>query len=244
MKGFLVSNSHRFLAIIPARGNSKRLPNKNLRELKDKPLINWTIEAAKNSKYITNVMVSTDSEQIAEIAKEAGAEMPFLRPSYLAEDHTTTYDTVEHTVLFYKEKLHKEFDFIVLLQPTSPLRSSHDIDKAIETLRDKKADAIVSVNEVEHSPLWTNTLPKSGDMSHFLPDKIKNTRSQELAKYVRLNGAIYICDTNRLLEEKTFYIKDNIFAYEMLIKHSIDIDNITDLKLAELLIDEGVLNDI
>lgn len=234
----------RFLAIIPARANSKRLPNKNLRPIKKRPLINWTVEAAVRSKYLTEVIVSTDSKKIANAAKESGAVIPFLRPDYLAEDHTTTYDTIEHAVLFYKEELAKEFDYIVLLQPTSPLRSTKDIDRAIETLIEKNADAIVSVCEVEHSPLWTNVLPQNGDMSSFLPDTIKNKRSQELEKYVRINGAIYICETKRLLEEKTFYIKDNIFAYEMLMKHSIDIDNITDLKLAELLIEEGVLNDI
>jgi len=124
----------------------------------------------------------------------------------------------------------------VLLQPTSPLRNEKHIDEAIELLEKKKADAVISVCETDHSPLWSNTLPEDLNMSNFLRDEIKNKRSQDLPKFYRLNGAIYICKTDKFLEEKTFFIKNNIYAYIMDRKSSIDIDDEIDFKLAKVLI--------
>lgn len=215
-----------FLAIIPARGGSKRLPRKNVLDLCGKPLIAWSIEAALKSKYIHKVVVSSDDDEILEISKKFGAET-IKRPDELASDTATTFDAIKHTIDNFEK-----YDYIVLLQPTSPLRDEKHIDKAIEFLENKNADAVVSVCEIEHSPLWSNTLPPDGKMNNFLRDEILNKRSQDLDKYYRLNGAIYICATAKLLEEKSFFLKDNIFAYVMDRESSVDIDEEIDFKMA------------
>lgn len=220
----------KFLAIIPARGGSKRLPRKNVLDLCGKPLITYTIEAALKSKYIDKVIVSSDDEEILNISKKNGADI-IKRPIDLANDTATTFDTIKHTIDNFEK-----YDYIVLLQPTSPLRNEKHIDEAIQLLEEKNADSIISVCEMDHSPLWSNTLPKDGNMSNFLKDEILNKRSQDLEKYYRLNGAIYICKTSKLLEEKSFILKKKIFAYIMDRKNSIDIDEKIDFHIAKILI--------
>ena len=220
-----------FLAIIPARGGSKRLPRKNILDLCGKPLISWSIEAALKSKYISKVVVSSDDEEILNISSNFGADI-IKRPYELANDTATTFDAIKHTI----NNLEK-YDYIVLLQPTSPLRNEKHIDEAIELLEEKQADAIVSVCEMDHSPLWSNTLPKDGNMNNFLRDEVLNKRSQDLEKYYRVNGAVYICKTDKLLENKSFFLKDNIFAYIMDRKSSIDIDEEIDFLFAQRVIE-------
>ena len=218
-----------FLAIIPARGGSKRLPRKNVLDLCGKPLIAYTIEAALKSKYINKVIVSSDDEEILNISSNFGADI-LKRPYELANDTATTFDSIKHTIDNFEK-----YDYIVLLQPTSPLRNEKHIDEAMELLEKKKADTIVSVCEMEHSPLWSNTLPKDRNMNNFLRDEILNKRSQDLEKYYRLNGAIYICKKEKLLENKSFFIKDNIFAYIMDRESSIDIDEKIDLLMVKFI---------
>ncbi len=217
----------KFLAIIPARGGSKRLPRKNVLDLCGKHLIAYTIEAALKSKYINKVIVSSDDEEILNISSNFGADI-IKRPIDLANDTATTFDTIKHTIDNFEK-----YDYIVLLQPTSPLRNEKHIDEAIQLLEEKNADSIISVCEMDHSPLWSNTLPKDGNMSNFLKDEILNKRSQDLEKYYRLNGAIYICKTEKLIENKSFFLKDNIFAYIMNRENSVDIDVRDDLKKVE-----------
>ena len=221
-----------FLAIIPARGGSKRLPRKNILDLCGKPLIAYTIEAALKSKYIDKVIVSSDDDEILNISLNFGAET-IKRPVELASDTATTFDAIKHTIDNFEK-----YDYIVLLQPTSPLRNENQIDEAIELLEEKQADAIVSVCEMDHSPLWSNTLPKDGNMNNFLRDEVLNKRSQDLEKYYRVNGAVYICKTDKLLENKSFFLKDNIFAYIMDRKSSIDIDEEIDFEIAKVLINK------
>jgi CMP-N-acetylneuraminic acid synthetase len=225
-----------FLAVIPARGGSKRLPRKNVLDLAGKPLISWSIEAALDCSSLDEVMVTTDDDEIAEVAKRHGAKVPFLRPEYLASDTATSFDAIKHAIDYYREELGKNFDFVVLLQPTSPLRNSHNISEAIKLLVEKNADAVISVCEVDHSPLWMNTLPVDHSMEKFLREEVKNVRSQDLPQNYRLNGAIYICRTERLLEAKTFFISKNIFAYIMSKDTSIDIDDGFDFKLVKCLL--------
>ena len=215
-----------FLAIIPARGGSKRLPRKNILDLCSKPLISWSIEAALKSKYISKVVVSSDDNEILTISKKYGAET-INRPEYLANDTATTFDALEHTI----NSLEK-YDYIVLLQPTSPLRNKKHIDEAIELLNEKDANAVISVCETEHSPLWCNILDEDLNMSNFLPKEVLNKRSQDLPKYYRINGAIYICKTEELLKNKGFFIKENIYAYKMDKKDSVDIDDEMDFIIA------------
>ncbi|KUO70129.1 MAG: CMP-N-acetlyneuraminic acid synthetase [Desulfosporosinus sp. BRH_c37] len=221
------------LGIIPARGGSKRLPRKNIRDLAGKPLIAWTIQAGLNSKYIDELIVSTDDPEIYNISQQYGVKLPFIRPAELASDQASGFAVVEHTLNFYRDNYNKTFDYVLLLQPTSPLRNYSDIDGAFKLLEKENANAIISVCEMEHSPLWANTLPNDLSMANFLAEGVKGKRSQDLDKYYRLNGAIYICDTKRLQQEKTFFIKDNIFAYIMPTERSIDIDTEWDMKLCE-----------
>ncbi|AXK49633.1 CMP-N-acetlyneuraminic acid synthetase [Aliarcobacter trophiarum LMG 25534] len=220
---------NRYLAIVPARGGSKRLPRKNILDLYGKPLIAYSIEAGLKSKYIDKVAVSSDDDKILEISKKYGAEA-IKRPDELASDTATTFDTIKHAIDNFEE-----YDYIVLLQPTSPLRNEKHINEAIEFLEEKKADAVISICEMEHSPLWSNTLPEDRKMDSFLRDEVINKRSQDLEKYYRLNGAIYICKTDKLLENKSFFLKDNIFAYIMNKESSIDIDEEIDFEMVKLL---------
>ena len=221
-----------FLAIIPARGGSKRLPRKNVLDLNGKPLIAYSIEAGLDSSYIDKVVVTSDDDEILTISKKYGA-VTINRPDELASDIATTFDAIKHTVDNYEK-----YDYIVLLQATSPLRDEKHIDEAIELLELKKADAVVSVCKMDHSPLWSNTLDESLSMVGFLKDEVLKKRSQDLEKYYRLNGAIYICKTEKLLEEKSFFLKENIFSYVMDRKFSVDIDEEIDFKMAEVILNK------
>lgn len=219
-----------FLAIIPARGGSKRLPRKNLLELVGKPLISWSIEAGLQSKHIDKVIVTSDDEEILNISRKFATDI-LKRPKELASDTATTVDVIKHTI----ENV-GSYDYIVLLQPTSPLRNFKHIDEAIELLKTKETDAVISVCEMDHSPLWSNTLPADGSMVNFKHESAIGKRSQDLEKYYRINGAMYICKTEKLLEEESLFLSDNIFAYVMSRENSIDIDEEIDFKIAESLI--------
>jgi CMP-N,N'-diacetyllegionaminic acid synthase len=221
-----------YLAIIPARGGSKRLPRKNALNLNGKPLVAWSIEAGLKSKYIDKVVVTSDDSEILEIAKQYKADT-IQRPIELSNDTATTFDAIKHTI-----DNCETYDYIVLLQATSPLRNEKHIDEAIELLQSSNSDAVVSVCEAEHSPLWSNKLPPDSDLSNFLDYSIVNKRSQDLDQYYRLNGAIYLCLTRRLSEEKTLFIKDKIVAYRMPQEQSVDIDSEVDLCLASCLINK------
>jgi len=224
------------LGLIPARGGSKGLPKKNIKLLLGKPLIAWTIEQALASKYLDRVVVSTDDEEIAEISKKGGADVPFIRPKELAEDDAKGIDVVLHAINWI-EKSDNKCDLIMLFQPTSPLRTKADIDKAIELLFLKEAKAIVSVCEVDHHPLWVNTLPEDRCMKNFIKPEIMNKNRQELPVFYRLNGAIYIAYCDYLKKYKSF-IDKNTYAYIMPKNRSVDIDNEIDFQLAEILIKE------
>jgi CMP-N,N'-diacetyllegionaminic acid synthase len=215
------------LAIIPARGGSKRLKNKNILKLNNKPLIAYSIEAALASKYIDEVVVTSDNETILEIATSYGTKT-IKRPNELATDSSATIDTILHTLEIYNS-----FDTIIVLQPTSPLRTSNHIDEAIEEFINKKANGVISVCKTEHSPLWSNTLEKNNKMDNFLSKELLNLRSQDLPEYFRLNGAIYIAKKDKIIEQKTFFIDSNIYAYIMPQEVSIDIDTHLDFLVCE-----------
>ena len=216
------------LGVIPARGGSKRLPNKNIIGIANKPLLAWTIEAGTQSKFIDRLIVTSDNKDILKISSNHGAEL-IQRPNEISGDYSTTFDAIEHVI----ENINEDYDFICLLQPTSPLRTSKHIDEAIELLFEKKSDAVISVSEMNENPLWSNTLNDDLDMSDFLKDDVRNKRSQDLKKYYHINGAIYICNIKKFLAQKTFFIKSNIYAYIMKRERSIDIDDDFDFMIAE-----------
>ena len=178
-------------------------------DLAGKPLIAWSIEAGLKSSYIDNVLVTSDDNEILGVAEAYQANI-IKRPDELATDTATSFDALKHVI-----ENSANYDYIVLLQPTSPLRTSKNIDEAIELLSAKNADSIVSVCEMCHSPLWSNILAENLSMDNFLKADVLNKRSQDLETYYRVNGAIYICKADKLLENKGFFLKSNIFAYKM-----------------------------
>jgi len=226
------------LAIIPARGGSKRLPRKNLLPLAGKPLIAWAIESGMNSKYIDEIVVSSDDDEIIEIAGQYKAMAPFKRPGALATDEASTTDVISHALDFFRTEYNKEFDYIVLLQPTSPLRNSSHIDAAIELLFKRGCASVISVVKSSHSPLWTNTLPGNGNMSGFIKKEFVGLRSQDLPDYFELNGAIYICKVEDFINQKSLFLEHDQYAYIMDRRSSIDIDDDIDFKLCELILND------
>lgn len=228
-------NDTKFIAIIPARGGSKRLPRKNLLQLAGKPLIGWTIEAALESQNLSRVIVSTDDTEIAEVAQQFGAEVPFMRSQALASDLATTVDVVEDVI---RRVADIEFKHIVLLQPTTPLRTAKHIDEAIELYRRVEACAVVGVSEMEHPVEWSNVLPEDGRMDSFLDESVMNKRSQDLPTRYRINGAIYVSDAGRLLNEHSLLFRSGTYAYRMQRECSVDIDDRIDFMVAEVLMQE------
>ena len=228
----------RILGLIPARGGSKRLPRKNLLPLAGRPLIAWTIAAALAARGIDRVVVSTDDAEIADTARAHGAEVPFMRPAALADDHASGLQVMLHA-LNELQAAGEQFDFVALLQPTSPLRRTDDIEGAIARLRETRGDMVVSVCASDHPPEWANTLPPDGALRDFFRPGIRGVRSQDLPVQYRLNGAIYLYNCRRLLETGSDIMDDNAYAYIMPRERSIDIDTALDLHIAEAILTHG-----
>ncbi len=226
----------KILAFIPARAGSKRLPNKNIKEFAGKPLIAWTIEAALGAKLAMDVVVSTDSLKIADIAQGYGAEVPFMRPEEMAGDSSSTFESLRDTVLKLSA-MGREYDYMVFLQPTSPLRKSFHIDEAFNKLIATSAKSVVSVSEVEHPFEWSMIATENGDMTNYINDNLKflKMRSQELPARVRLNGALFCAKLADVLAQNSFYLAEGTYAYEMEKKFAIDIDELIDFEYAEFL---------
>ena len=221
------------IAIIPARSGSKGIKDKNIRLLNGKPLMAYTIEAALQSKMFDCVHVSTDSEQYAKIARDSGADVPFLRESSLATDNASTWDTLRSVIENYNQ-IEKNFDVVTLLQPTSPLRNEEDICRAFQIFSEKDADSVISVCELEHSIQICNTLGEDGSMKGFIDMNVVGRR-QALSTYYRLNGAIYIQRADYLMKKRDLY-GDKSYAYVMSKEHSVDIDDMFDFTMAEALL--------
>lgn len=220
----------RNLAIIPARSGSKGLPDKNIKLLNGVPLLAYSIKAAQESGMFDEIMVSTDSKKYADIAMQYGASVPFLRSKELSGDSAGSWDVVMEVLRCY-QKLGSVFDTVCLLQPTSPLRTADDIIAGYELLKCKCADAVTSVCEAEHSPLWCMTLGEDLSLSEF-NKRDEDRPRQQLPTYYRLNGALYI--------RKIAYDEGNImichkneFALIMPRDRSIDIDVLFDFLYAE-----------
>lgn len=229
-------DNKKVLAIIPARGGSKGVPRKNIKHLAGKPLIAWTIEVAKKSKYIDRLILSSENDGIIKVAKEYQCDVPFVRPSNLAKDETPGIDPILHAV----DKL-PGYDYVVLLQPTSPLRNESDIDLSIEKLIQNDGSSVVTVTESEESPYWMYELGNDEKMTPILKIKDIPKRRQDIPKSYVLNGAVYVSTTEKLLEEKAFLHKETI-AQIMPRERSLDIDTEIDFRLCELMMSEMLGN--
>ena len=225
--------NNKFLAIIPARSGSKGIKDKNIKLLKNKPLMAYTIEAAKNSEVFDDIIVSTDSEKYKIIAEQYGAKVPFLRDISLSGDFSKTEDVIVDTITNL-EKMEKKYDYFVLLQPTSPLRNSKHIQEAVDLILEENLNSVISVCEVDHSLQICSTLKENKSMYNFI-SKNNNTLRQDMEKYYRINGAIYIMKVNEYLKSRDFY-GEKSKAYIMKRKFSGDIDEEIDFLLAEAII--------
>lgn len=222
------------LAIIPARSGSKGLPDKNIMDLCGNPLMYYTIKAAVDSQCFDEVMVSTDSETYADIAKACGASVPFLRSDFNSSDGASSWDTVREVLEEYK-KLGQEYDYVALLQPTSPLRTSDDVKAAFALLSRDGVRNVVSVCEVDHPVQWCFTLPRSNSMEEMAKSPYSHMRRQDLETHYRENGAIYIVLCKNIVDVNYNLYADNCYAYVMSKEKSIDIDDRLDLEIAKVM---------
>lgn len=221
------------LAIIPARSGSKRLRDKNIIDLNGKPLIYYTIKSALDSCCFEEVMVSTDSEKYANIAKQCGAKVPFLRSEEMSSDCAATWDTVREVLSYYKAKS-INFEHVTVLQPTSPLRNKNDIIGVFRLLDKVKANNVVTVSEVEHPVQWCFKLPENGLMDEMAKSPYNYMKRQDLEPYYRENGAVYVINAKKIMDPKYDFYSDRCFAYIMPLTRSIDIDTKMDLLLASI----------
>ncbi|MFD1551232.1 acylneuraminate cytidylyltransferase family protein [Putridiphycobacter roseus] len=223
----------KILGLIPARGGSKGLPGKNIRPLNGKPLIAWSIESSLASQQIDTTIVSTDDKAIADIAVAHGASLPFMRPNHLASDQSTSKDVIIHALEYFREA-GQAFDYLVLLQPTSPFRKAGDIDKAIDLAKETGADLVVSVKETASNPYYV--LFEEDEKGNLKNSKASTfSRRQDCPKVYELNGSIYVFKVKSILEKDSLKF-ENTIKFLMDSYHSIDIDNLEDFEYAEFLL--------
>ena len=223
------------IGLITARGGSKGVPQKNIRMLCGKPIIVWTIEAALSASSLMKVIVSTDDETIADICKKHGAEVPFMRPSVLAQDNSSHVDVVEHAIEWCEQNINENFDSMIILQPTSPLRTAYDIDKVAALARKQNANGIVSVCEITQHPYLAKILDDDGTLKDFLPTDIAYKRRQNLPNLYCPNGAIYWFLIDSFKKTKSFF-PNPTYPYIMSSNQSLQIDSMEDLYLIDLIL--------
>ncbi|SFX24946.1 cytidylyltransferase domain-containing protein [Marinospirillum alkaliphilum] len=221
------------LAIVPARAGSKRLPGKNLLPLQGKPLVQWTLDAALASEKIDRVLVTSDDPNLLKLADQLGC-MTLLRPTELATDTASTYSVLQHA-LEHLDDQHVYPEQTLLLQPTSPLRSTEDINKGLALMEEKNANSIISVCPVDHPVQWCNTLDEECKMDNFIKKETLGLRSQDMPVHYRLNGAFYLAKTPLLMQHKGFFMPES-YALIMNQENSVDIDTELDFLFCQTLL--------
>lgn len=228
-------NGRKILAVITARGGSKGLKGKNIKKLNDKPLIKYSIEACLKSKYIDKTILSTDDLEIIRVAKESEVDIPFIRPEELACDTATSISVIQHAVEFL-EKQGELYDYIITIQPTSPLRTEEHIDSAIELIENNSdADSLVSVTKVDYHPFWMKKVEDGYLKPFYNIDEKTYTRRQDLPDVYQMNGAIFISKRDLIIRD-SIISGESVIPYFMSAEESVDIDNQLDFHLVELMI--------
>lgn len=222
----------KILGLILARGGSKGIKNKNIKRFCNKPLIYWTIKKALKSKMLTDIILSTDSSKIALFGKKFGANVPFLRPKKYASDKSSSIDAIEHAINFLKRS-GKNYDYIFLLEPTSPFRDHNDIDRSIKKILSTNAEALISICKTEkHNPLFLFRRKDNDLLIAVEKSRKKYLRRQELSPVYFIDGSIYISKIKTLLSKRTFCHSKTI-GFELPKWKSIEIDDTLDWILAE-----------
>ena len=229
-----------YLAIVTARSGSKRLPEKNIKKLCGRPLFVWSVLAGLECPKIERVIVSTDSPVYQEIAIKAGAESPWLRNPRLATDTTSSVDVVRDVLEQLGDDAQR-YRGLVLLQPTSPLRNAMDVTHALDLFETRHASAVVSVSETECPPAWIGQIPTDLVMDDFISPEFRGIRSQDLGKWYRLNGAIYIIGINEFMNKNTF-MPPGTLAHIMPRERSVDIDTEFDFNFAAFLMNYNAID--
>jgi len=224
------------LAVIPARGGSKNIPRKNITEVNGKPLISYTIGAALEADFLTDIVVSTEDQEIAQISKELGAQVPFIRPLSIASDDAQSFPVIEHALHFMEKARGFEYDAIIMLQPTSPLRTSKHINDSINLFNSNKCDSVVSIVSVGgNHPLRMKRL-EGNQMVNYIDQGFWNMKPrQDLPNVYIRNGAIYLIRRDVIIEQSQL-IGNQCLGYVMNDIESINIDTPIDLMVAELLL--------
>lgn len=228
------------LAVIPARSGSTGVKNKNIRDVAGQPLLSYTIDHAKNSDYLSDFLVSTDSEEVASIAEDAGAPVPFLRPNEYATDDAPMIDVLKHALETYEDMNDSKVDCIVTLQPTAPFRLPSDIDEAIEIFLESESNSLLSCFEGLHAhPYKMYEMSENGTLDRLSDGSEDAKRRQDLSTVYVLNGAIFISSRSMILEQEKVY-NHKPLGYEMPIDRSLNIDIPYELKIAQLLMEDGI----
>lgn len=223
------------IGIITARGGSKSIPRKNIKELAGKALIGYTIEAALASK-LDRVILSTDDDEIAEVGKSFGVEVPFMRPADLAQDESTSMDVVQHALSVLKENKGVTYDYLMILQPTSPFRTAADIDACLDLAGENDADSVMSMVELEDfSPKKLKRIDENGIILPFLEEEgATSGRRQDAQEVYKRNAAIYLTKIEYIMRGDLFGKKS--YAYVMSQERSVDINVLMDFEIAEYLL--------
>jgi CMP-N,N'-diacetyllegionaminic acid synthase len=229
----------KILALIPARSGSKRVPNKNKRNLEGKPLIVWSIEVALGLPFVCDVMVSTDDIEIAQISNDAGALVPWLRPDILSTDRASSIDVALHAINWYENNI-GNIDGLMLLQPTSPFRTRKNLLAAIELFECERRYPVIGVSPARDHPLWTFRM-EDNFCTPFFKDHGLELRSQDLDPAFVVNGSLYICTTTHIKENKSFFSNKNAPLIMNSYRESIDIDSEEDFLIASWIASQNII---
>lgn len=231
------------LFVITARGGSKGVPRKNIRMLGGMPLIAYKIIAAKKCRYENRIIVSTDDEDIVEVAKNYGAEVPFIRPAKLATDLASSADVVLHSINWVSENSQEKYDYVCLLEPSSPFASYKDLNEALRLIEENDADTLLGMKEVDVTTNFIHSLDKDGKLSEFyyaIKD-LKSIRRQDQKREYTMNGCMYIAKWDYFLKNKLFH-SENSIPYIMPEESSIEIDTILDYEIACRIVEKGLID--